>query len=195
VIVCLTPKTVQHYFSPFREHLIALTSFAAAEVLAALWLLPIAQRPHSVRLTAMELFNCENEARKTLAQIVGGIFLILTFGASVRTFVQQQQAGYRQEEGRINEQYTKAIELLGATLPAAPGRSGEPQVNYAVRIGAIYSLDRVARDYPEKYRLTVVEVLRAYVDSRKSEPSLNGKSGHKQQLSPDVLAANKVIGQ
>lgn len=198
-IASLTIALLQCCLRPIRDHLFPVTWIVAVEVLVALWLLPIAQGLSSHDPAAQELFNCENEARKTLAQIVAGVFFLLTFAASVKTVALQQQAGDRQEEGRINEQFRKSIELLAATLPEAAGKPNEARIDYISRIGGIYSLGQVACDYPEKYKYSTVHVLTEYVRDR----ALAGKDIGAQPVSvaelnqvehqQDIQAARHVI--
>jgi hypothetical protein len=59
------------------------------------------------------------------------------------------------EDGQVTERFTKAIEQLGSCKA-----DGEP--NFDVRLGGIFSLERIARD-SEKDHWTVMEVLSAYV--------------------------------
>jgi hypothetical protein len=58
-------------------------------------------------------------------------------------------------EGQITNRYTQAIGQLGAEL-----KDGAP--NLEVRLGAIYVLERIAKDSPRDYA-TIFDVLTAYV--------------------------------
>ena len=60
------------------------------------------------------------------------------------------------ERGQVTERYTKAIVQLGSD-------------KLDVRIGAIYALERVARDSPTDHS-TVMEVLTAFIRERSHEP-------------------------
>lgn len=112
-----------------------------------LWLGPKIQIS---RLTQDPLvrFDKENEARKTLATMIGGLAIVISLYSTVTTL-------YIAQEGQITDRYTKAVELLGAV-----GVNDHPQVE--VRLGGIYALARIARD-SKKDRRTVDDVLSAYL--------------------------------
>jgi len=85
----------------------------------------------------------ENEARKTLAQILGGILVLVgLYFAWKRIEVSR--------EDQITERFTRAIEQLGN------------EESMAVRLGGIYALERIAKD-SEKDHWIAMEVLTAYV--------------------------------
>jgi uncharacterized protein YjbI with pentapeptide repeats len=89
-----------------------------------------------------EELKAQNDVRTTLLQALAGGVLLL--GAYV---------AYRQlrvtREGQITDRYTKAVDQLGSQ-------------HLDVRLGGIYSLERIARDSPPD-RATIEEVLTAFV--------------------------------
>lgn len=91
---------------------------------------------------AKDLAAAENNARVTLAQIIGGLVVLL--GLHVM-FKNVRVA----EEGKLTERFSKAVELLGSD-------------KLDVRLGGIYALERIARD-SQKDHWTVMEVLTAFV--------------------------------
>ena len=91
---------------------------------------------------AIHPFNIQNESRKTIAQIIGGIVAIIAF-----YFMWERNRLTAQ--GQITERFTQAVEQLGHD-------------NIAVRLGGIYALERIARDSKEDH-WSVMEVLTAYV--------------------------------
>jgi hypothetical protein len=100
-------------------------------------------------LDSKERFDRVNEARKTLATIVGGIFLLAgLFGTWQNLKVAQ--------EGQITERFTKAIDQLGATSPDGKKEKLE------VRLGGIYALERIGID-SRKDHWTIIEILSTYV--------------------------------
>jgi hypothetical protein len=111
-----------------------------------LWVVPKRQAS-GVTQDAATRFDKENEARKTLATILGGLAIVITFYSTLATL-------HTTQEGQITDRYTKAIEELGAEATDGP--------KLEVRLGGIYALDRIAKDSP-KDRQTVDEVLSAYL--------------------------------
>jgi uncharacterized membrane protein len=79
-------------------------------VVLALWLLSRWQVARSQGLTAGNRFDRENEARKTLAQIIGGVLVLAGLYSSLQTFDLQRQ-------GQITDRFTKAIDQQGAVEP------------------------------------------------------------------------------
>ena len=115
-------------------------------------------------------FRLENEARKTLAQIFGGIILLGGAFATVQTMQISQETLQASREAQVAERFTRAIEQVGATH-----NDKEKTPNIEVRLGGIYTLERVAETLPEIYHWTVMEVLTAYV--RKNAPWKGCKQG------------------
>jgi uncharacterized protein YjbI with pentapeptide repeats len=161
--------------------------------IVALWLLPKWQVAGSAGLSSKNRFDRENEARTTLAQIIGGVLLLAGLYSSVQTFDLQR-------EGQITDRYTKAVDQLGSM------ESGKP--NLTVRLGGIYALERISRDSP-KDRATIMEVLSAYVRQNAPAPKqasnaeevfLSGAALHEylSKLKPpqeDIQAILTVIGR
>jgi len=111
------------------------------------WKLPGWQVSRS-NATDENRFDRENEARKTLAQIVGGMFVLFGLYSSLNTLDLSR-------EGQITERFTRAIEQLGASDAA-----GQPKLE--LRLGGIYALERIARDSERDYGV-IMEVLTTYV--------------------------------
>jgi Pentapeptide repeats (8 copies) len=155
------------------SHLPELLFGVALVVVFTLWWLPKWQATRSPGLSDENRFDRENEARKTLAQIIGGAFLLAGLYSSVQSFNLQQQ-------GQITDRYTKAIEQLGAMAPGGPlDANGNPSINLAVRLGGIYALERIAQDSPRDY-WTIMQVLATYV--RVNSPVL---AEHQAGSAPD----------
>jgi uncharacterized protein YjbI with pentapeptide repeats len=88
------------------------------------------------------------------------------------------------EQGQVTDRYTKAIEQLGSD-------------KLDVRIGAIYALERVARDSPRDHP-TLMEVLAAFIreHSREQWPPAKSEAELPERTTrPDVQAAATVIGR
>jgi hypothetical protein len=104
-------------------------------------------------------FDIENEARKTLAYIIGGILAIIGIYMGfrrIRASENQVRALERQvlvaQEGQITERFTRAIEQLGSD-------------RMEVRLGGIYALERIANDSDKDY-WPIMETITAYVRER-----------------------------
>jgi hypothetical protein len=97
------------------------------------------------KTTPADVAALQNEMRKTFIQVVGGAFALYLTYRRVKVA----------EQGHITDRYTKAIEQLGALTAA-----GKPNVE--VRLGAIYALERIARDSARDH-WAIIEVLTAYV--------------------------------
>ncbi len=145
--------------------------------LAILWKVPQWQvRPVS-DLAPKERFDRVNEARKTLATILGGITLLaggfLTWRnvkvAQDTLKVSQDSAlisGKTLEvskEGQITDRFTKAIEQLGAV-----NEKGKKKLE--VRLGGIYALEGIANE-SEELHWSIMEVLCTYVRENAPAPS------------------------
>ncbi|MGM3307846.1 pentapeptide repeat-containing protein [Anabaena sp. WFMT] len=87
------------------------------------------------------------------------------------------------EDKQITERFSKAIELLG-------------NKEIEVKLGGIYALEQIAKDSPEKYHWTIMEVLTAFV--RENAPLKKEEEGEKEKilkLRIDIQAALTVIGR
>jgi len=144
-------------------------------------------------LNPKDRIELENNARTTLAQILGGAALLLglfftwrTVKATEQNLRLAKQSAARNleishetlrisQEGQITERFTRAIEQLGSD-------------KLWIRLGGIYALERIARDSDEKDHWTVMEVLTAYVrDYKRDEAS--------QSVPIDVQAILTVLGR
>ena len=151
-------------------------------VVLALWLLPRWQAARSQGLTAGNRFDRENEARKTLAQIIGGVLVLAGLYSSLQTFSLQQHTFDLQREGQITDRFTKAIDQLGAV---ETGPDGKPKINLEVRLGGIYALERIARDSPTDH-WTIIEVLSTYVRENSPAADYAGKTPRERTKIPDL---------
>jgi hypothetical protein len=175
-------------------------------VVLTLWWLPKLQAARSRGVSDENRFDRENEARKTLAQIIGGVFVLAGLYSSVRTFDLQRESENLQREGQITDRFTKAIEQLGALAPGAVDKAGKPRINLEVRFGGIYALERISHDSP-KDQWTIMEVLTSYVHEHAGQAERGKTSGLSangppnwpppQDIhpEPDIQAILTVIGR
>lgn len=130
-------------------------------------------------------WQVENELRKTLIQVLGGLVVIgglfMTFEQlkdSRKEFEQSRdefkQAQENVKAGQLSSRFSKAIELLS-------------KAEITTKVGGIYALEQIAREAPENYLGTVIEVLSAFVRSAEKEKYFKIKS--------DVQIAMTVLGR
>lgn len=129
-----------------------------------------------------EIVQAENNARLTLAQILGGLTLLAGLLLNLRI---SERTLRITEEGKVTERFSKAIEQLG-------------HEKLEVRLGGIYSLERIAHD-SEKDHWPIMEVLTSFVRERAtSTADSNGKDQREQNLATvpaDVQAILSVIAR
>lgn len=163
-----------------------------------LWLGPKWQVRHLNKLEPEELFQQENEARKTLAQIIGGIIVLgglyytgenIEIAQQSASEAQQSAAASREltRQGQITDRFTRAVEQLGKS--DVPGKES----NIVVRLGGIYALERIANESREDH-WSIMELLATYVreyahrDETKDETTEFG-------VKADVRAIIRVLGR
>jgi hypothetical protein len=113
-------------------------------ILALIWALIWLPKWQGARpdLTAKERFEVENDARKTLAEIVGGAALLVALYFTWSSLEVSR-------EGQVTERFTRAIDQLG-------------NEKLDIRLGGIYALERIARD-SERDHWPIMEILTTYV--------------------------------
>lgn len=137
-----------------------LVVLVVAGAILALYFIPKMQvpvcPPGKEGLPLKICFDIENEARRTLAYILGGILAIIGITLAhrrIRALERQVQIGQEQlqvaQEGQITERFTRAIEQLGSD-------------KMEIRLGGIYALERIANDSDKDY-WPIMETLTAYV--------------------------------
>jgi uncharacterized protein YjbI with pentapeptide repeats len=124
-----------------------------------------------------EIWKAENEFRKTLIQIIGGILLICGLFFSIEQLNQFYISQKNMKADQISSRYSKAIELLAKEEPTT-------------RIGAIYALEQIVVESPN-YLETVLKVLSAFVRTSEYALTLDGD----EIVSQDALSAVTVIGR
>ena len=136
---------------------------------------------------ALERFEAENEARKTIAQIVGGLVVLWVAALTLRRVKAAERTVEVSQEGQITERFTRAIDQLGSK-------------SLEGRLGGIYALERIARD-SRRDHWPIMEVLTAFVRSRarweEPEDDSNATEAESEPLPPraDVQAILTVLGR
>lgn len=150
-----------------------VASILLGVVVAAFGPLPswvVSRSPAAARFTPADRWRAESDIRASALQAVAGILLVVGAVTAWRQMLiarKQQQVGRR---AAVTEAFTKAVAQLGDAD------------SLALRLGGIYSLDRVVDDdYSEARR--VAEILSAFVRDR-AQSKMVGK---------DVAAAVMVL--
>ncbi len=92
-------------------------------------------------------WEAENEFRRTLIQVLGGLVVILSL---LFTWAEMRQSQRNFEKGQHITRFSQAIKFLGES-------------NSDQKIGGIFTLEQIAKESPEEYLGTVIEVLSAFV--------------------------------
>ena len=119
----------------------------------------------------------EDNARRTLAQIMGGAVGLIVIWITWRRLQVAQ-------EGQVTERFSRAIEHLGND-------------SLDVRLGGIYALERIARDSGRDHG-PIMEILTAYVrEHARRDPSTEDQrpADDESRLATDIQAALTVIGR
>ena len=171
--------------------LLVLLGFAA--VVFVLWKVPAVQAAKAQGLSRKERAQFENTARGTLAQIVGGTAVIVGILFTWGNLQVAQQNADLARRGQVTERFNRAIDQLGAEL-----KDGQP--NLQIRLGGIYSLERIARESEsEAEHWTIMEVLTTYVRENaprkkgQEEPPSGVDTSHRPPV--DIQAILTVIGR
>jgi hypothetical protein len=142
-------------------------------VLFVVWWVPkIEVNPWRGDLPQVEELAAEDAIRRTLAQIVGGAFVLLGLYFTLQNVIINR-------EGRITDRFSKAIDQLGSE-------------QMAVRLGAIYALERIGRD-SGKDHWTIVETLCAFIRENTRAPSPeDGEPAPRSPRRPGSLPATPL---
>ncbi len=119
----------------------------------------------------------EDNARRTLAQIGGGVIGLVVIWITWRRLQVAQ-------EGQVTERFSRAVDHLGND-------------SLDVRLGAIYALERIARD-SRRDHWPIMEILTAYVREHAPwdpPPEDQQPTADEQPLATDIQAALTVLGR
>jgi hypothetical protein len=129
---------------------VVIATYVVSFLVLVLWWVPKVQLSSLLTkgVKAEDVFKAENDARTTLAQIIGGFAVLTGLYFAWRNITVTK-------EGQITDRFYKAIEQLGTT-----DDKGNPKLE--LRLGGIYAMERIARD-SERDHWPIMEVLTAYV--------------------------------
>lgn len=164
-------------------------------IILILWKISQFQVPNNSSISEQERITLEDKARGTLIQVIGGLFFFVTAYLTWKNSeISHKQLIATQEKlefdkkttnknleladsKQITERFSKAVEQLGN------------KESITVRLGAIYSLERIAKDSPNDH-WTIMEVLTAFIREKSHD-----KSKPNSEISQDIQAALTVIGR
>jgi uncharacterized protein YjbI with pentapeptide repeats len=171
-------------FAFLGKHLLAVTIVVGCLLLLALIGLPKWQAARS-NLKPKEQFEAENEARKTLAEIVVGAVLLaglyftganlqITQVTTAKNLELAQETLKNSQAGQLADRFTKATDQLGAV-----NENGKKRLEN--RLGGIYALEQIAR-ISEPDHWPIMEILTAYVREHAPWPPKPGQGEKDDQL-------------
>ena len=128
-------------------------------IVLILWKIPQFQVPSNSSISEKERITLEDKARGTLIQVIGGLFFFVTAYLTWKNSEISHKQLLATQEKQITERFSKAVEQLG-------------EESITVRLGAIYSLERIAKD--SKYdHWTIMEVLTAFIREKSNRENEN----------------------
>jgi hypothetical protein len=142
-----------------------------------------------------QMWEAENEFRKTLIQVFGGLVVIAGLFFAYQELRNFQIAQENMKAGQVATRFSKAIELLSKVKDTT------------ARKGGIYALEQIAREVPENYLGTVIELLsdfvrNAEVDVIKEDEKMAeekklayGKRGEDYKIKRETQIAMTVLGR
>ena len=131
------------------------------------------------QLTQDEHVKATNDVRTTLLQGLAGAFFLATAFFTWRQLGISQRQLRVAEDQQVSDRFTKAIEQLGSD-------------KLDVRLGGIYSLERIAAD-SERDHGPIVEVLASFVRTRSTRSSDAGPTLVNESPSRVVTAIRRML--
>jgi len=122
-----------------------------------LWQIPIWQLRNKKDLSRNQILTLENEFRKTVAQILGGLFVLGGLFFTWSQLSATRESISISQQVFLTDRYSKAIDQLG---------SNNPQI----RLGGIFSLEKLASSSKE-YISVVNKVLATYIRQKSKDTS------------------------
>lgn len=125
--------------------------------------------------------------RESLSTTIRNIALVIGGGAAILLAVWRSRVAERQaatsQQGLLNERYQKGAEMLGSSV-------------LAVRLGGIYELQGLAKQYPGQYHVQTMRLLCAFIRHPTKDANIpeQPEDAKTFTLREDVQVAIKVIG-
>jgi len=166
---------------------LSLPVIVAACLLSALALVVLVYVPKrqvaraAGNMEARDRIELENQCRATVAQILGGLLVLVGLLATWRTVQSTWESVELARQGQITERFARAVELLGSE-------------KLEVRLGGIYALERIARD-SERDHWPIMEVLTAYVRENSAWRDEKDIPSQSVPLATDIQAVLTVLNR
>ena len=148
-----------------------------------------------ILISQQDIFNDEDQARKTLATIIGGLFVGLGTTVGFLSFLiarQNIETAERKNaydatlaERKLNtDRYATAVDML----------STNDDNRKSNRVGGIFLLEKLVQDQPEFYS-PVMDVLLTYLRDTRLISDIDGNVIEREPITTDVQAALTVVGR
>ncbi|GAA2725680.1 pentapeptide repeat-containing protein [Cellulomonas aerilata] len=149
---------------------------AVALLVLVIWLLPkwLTSDASGGNLKELDRLASVNAARSSLVFLVAGTAALATVIVAVRSHALDRSA-------HVTDRYSKAIEQLGSD-------------KREVRVGAVFALERIARDSPLD-QPAITEVLTAFVRESRPLVAAGAPASATARPAADVQAALTIIGR
>jgi len=160
---------------------IFLVFIFGALIFLAIWLIPEYLLSGRIQcLNTKDQIEVVNESRKTIAQIFGGLIILVGVYLTYKRVTALERNVEIAQQGQITERFSRAIEQLGSE-------------RLAIRLGGIYSLERIAKESKKDF-IPIMEVFSAYL--RKNSPIWKSKPKEKaNEVAIDINAIITAIGR
>ncbi len=151
-----------------------LPAIGILSLLFLIWKVPKWQTKKRKDIDKKEKWKAENEFRKTLLQVSGGLILILSLIFTWRGMNQSQK---NIETGHQITRFNQAIKFLS-------------EKSITLKLGGLYTLEHIVRESPEHYLGSVIEVISAFV--RNAEVIFPDFKKWKTQYAPKYREVQKL---
>ncbi|MGH9240725.1 MAG: pentapeptide repeat-containing protein [Vicinamibacterales bacterium] len=138
--------------------------------------------------TALLQYETDNRIKiwTAIVQAAGGAALLIGLLFTARNLRATQDKLDIDRQGQLTNRFIQATGQLGAEL-----KGGQP--NIEVRLGGIYALNRIAKDWPKDY-WPIADVLTAYV-RHNARWSPSSASAHEPAPTTDIQAILTILGR
>lgn len=168
--------------TPWWSSVVAGAVLGTVLIINALWWIPLRQaRRFRGQATEKELFDVENEARRTLVQLVSGLGIVATIAVTLYQTNETRQAADRNlrlaTQNQISQRFAAAADELKATSCN--------RKSLAPCIGGIYTLAQMGAD-GEVDPNSVADLLSAYV---RTQVPAHGEGGLPKASSNGIFSS------